>query len=642
MRKTSYDERIVVYEDIHEIRAEDMEAFVRAGAPRDGDRILDFGCGYGAVTCALIKELRARENPPERVYVDLVDESEVQLDRAKKTLDGVTGGTVPRVHPWFQSATVPNDVPEWFERYDVIYAKQVIHETREEEQPALVAALFRALRPGGRLVVWEIALDDNPKVAEFFRKVIRKKDKAAGYSTLISNRHFLQRWKLLQLLQEGGGVAPSVVATVPYRFRSKRRLDAELGGRMDDLLDWNEEIVGEHRMLDADAQAEIKIDRTEPGPDGTPMSVEFTVPVVIAGAVKLDDRTRNTLGLLGAARFQDVDDRKLPSQIISAAISSPGGADIAARLGPALLRFSIVEWTQRYAALRALGADYLLRWHDDPKRITRAYAAYLTGLAADGGWSERSLRGSATGFVADLFTDCGDAGVAHFELEGDRLRYIAQSVHAEVQRERILRLPDGWRDTLAEYEAPFDQDPGLLKSRNITDWCAQLYGEKTPGQEAFLDELAQELTTSRDGGQAFSAATPTAVRYVALGVTVHNSGAPPELDPRTVLRLASYMHRSGCHHVYYLMPPSLLFEVPPDGDLEDGEESAGSISAVPIISAMYAPRFEQGNLHVSAPDALPPSVVLELLHWQSAIWHRLTAVEAKRNLSRPSSPYAFR
>ena len=140
-------------------------------------------------------------------------------------------------------------------------------------------------------MVWEIALDKDQVIGDVFRRTINEKDRLAGYDTLLRNRHFLSRSELLRKLQEAGGVAPTVVRTVQYRFRSMLRLHAELDGNETSLVTLNAYIRQEYSRL-----PEAKRTRFQFEDKGD--SVEFDVPVVIASIVKPAQLTKSSLAVL--------------------------------------------------------------------------------------------------------------------------------------------------------------------------------------------------------------------------------------------------------------------------------------------------------------------------------------------------------
>ena len=53
--KGGFDSRLVRYEDIHSITDTDFDELVKIIDAKQGDTILDAGCGYGAVTREILK-----------------------------------------------------------------------------------------------------------------------------------------------------------------------------------------------------------------------------------------------------------------------------------------------------------------------------------------------------------------------------------------------------------------------------------------------------------------------------------------------------------------------------------------------------------------------------------------------------------
>ena len=116
-----------------------------AAAVTPGARhILDLGCGAGNYT---LKQLQFLPN----LDCTLVDLSLPMLDRAKERVAEATNGTV---------TTLQSDLrklPLAPESVDIILAAAVLHHLREEsEWGEVFAALYKALRPGGALWIFDL------------------------------------------------------------------------------------------------------------------------------------------------------------------------------------------------------------------------------------------------------------------------------------------------------------------------------------------------------------------------------------------------------------------------------------------------------------------------------------------------------
>jgi trans-aconitate methyltransferase len=98
-------------------------------APQPGERVLDLGCGDGALT----EQLAATG-----AKVIGVDNSQSMLQAARKR------GLNVELH----SA----DALPYQHEFDAVFSNAVLHWLSAEKHPAVLAGVYRALRPGGRLV----------------------------------------------------------------------------------------------------------------------------------------------------------------------------------------------------------------------------------------------------------------------------------------------------------------------------------------------------------------------------------------------------------------------------------------------------------------------------------------------------------
>jgi trans-aconitate methyltransferase len=98
-------------------------------APHAGERILDLGCGDGALT----EQLAAMG-----AKVVGVDNSPAMLDAARKR----------GLHVEHHSA----DAIPYQHEFDAVFSNAALHWLSAERHPALLAGVHRALRPGGRFV----------------------------------------------------------------------------------------------------------------------------------------------------------------------------------------------------------------------------------------------------------------------------------------------------------------------------------------------------------------------------------------------------------------------------------------------------------------------------------------------------------
>lgn len=137
-----------------------------ARATPDAARILDVGCGAGNFT------LRLRGKLPFR-HATLVDLSLPMLTRARERISAA-GVEVETHHRDVREVEFPEA------SFDIVVAAAVLHHLREEaEWEAVFRNLFRWLRPGGGLWVFDLMAHEIPAVetiqreryAEYLRSV---------------------------------------------------------------------------------------------------------------------------------------------------------------------------------------------------------------------------------------------------------------------------------------------------------------------------------------------------------------------------------------------------------------------------------------------------------------------------------------
>ena len=211
--------RPIVFKSLHNISADLLEEFLKLINPQKGEVILDAMGGYGDVA-DLIKDRVASE-----VY--LLDSSSVQIERAKKSspedADKMICGSVM-------------DLDFNDEYFDKVVVKMGLHELKFEDQLTALREIFRVLKPGGELVMWNIILDE--MYASEMRSIIRKKDFLAGFKYGVENRHFITENELKSLVSDAGFTWNESTHVFTHRFSTKNRLK-ELSDDKKLLLDLN-------------------------------------------------------------------------------------------------------------------------------------------------------------------------------------------------------------------------------------------------------------------------------------------------------------------------------------------------------------------------------------------------------------------
>jgi tRNA (cmo5U34)-methyltransferase len=112
--------------------------------------VLDIGCGAGNYTLKLLQK-----TAPATFDVTLLDLSQNMLDRAEKRVREVSDRAIN---------TVAKDIREWDvgeAQFDVILAAAVFHHLRTDaDWESVFAKLYRALRPGGALWIFDLITHD--------------------------------------------------------------------------------------------------------------------------------------------------------------------------------------------------------------------------------------------------------------------------------------------------------------------------------------------------------------------------------------------------------------------------------------------------------------------------------------------------
>jgi SAM-dependent methyltransferase len=253
---SSFEIRNVRYESIHDVSTEHWTWFFDAACPEDGDVILDCGCGYAACTRELLERFTN-----ESFIIDLVDESDFQLERAKKELEQLSRANVQI--QYIKSGVGKNWNPS--RKYHKIFLKMVLHEHPLAEQSVILNAIYDLLRPGGILILWDISL--NSDIADFFRSVIRKKDELLGFDSLVQRRHFATKEEIICNVAKSKFKTLELIRQFHCKCYSDRRIQDEFKNDMEKYQLWITEIDLLYSQLGTKAKKELSFKRYFNHPD---------------------------------------------------------------------------------------------------------------------------------------------------------------------------------------------------------------------------------------------------------------------------------------------------------------------------------------------------------------------------------------
>jgi tRNA (cmo5U34)-methyltransferase len=120
--------------------------------------VLDVGCGAGNYTLKLLEFL-------PNLDATLIDLSQPMLDRARERVSRATSGRITTVQADIREAKLPDG------GFDIVLAAAVLHHLRtDEEWREVFTALYRALRPGGSVWVFDLVESSIPAVGRLMRR----------------------------------------------------------------------------------------------------------------------------------------------------------------------------------------------------------------------------------------------------------------------------------------------------------------------------------------------------------------------------------------------------------------------------------------------------------------------------------------
>lgn len=247
----AYEVRNADYAIVHSESDEDFNQFLDALAIRDGERVIDVGGGYGSIFIRQIQRC-----PHLTFEYDLLDGGLFQLRKGQEKIDKVLAAAAnSSVVRYLHQDATRLDLPT--EYYDLVICKMFLHEIPSIYKNELIANLYRIVKPGGRIIVWNPDLNEDDH--EFFTHVIKKKDELAGFESMVQNRHFLLNNDLCALMEAAGFIGFCKPLMFDYHLRTSHRLMEEFSGDREKLLAWNEYILKIADKLDSDTRNRLNI-----------------------------------------------------------------------------------------------------------------------------------------------------------------------------------------------------------------------------------------------------------------------------------------------------------------------------------------------------------------------------------------------
>lgn len=120
--------------------------------------VLDVGCGAGNYTLKLLQHL-------PNLDVTLVDLSQPMLDRAAERVRQATTGRVTTIRGDIREIALDEN------QFDLVLAASVLHHLRTDDQwRQAFRALYRAVRPGGSIWIFDLVESSLPAVEHAMRQ----------------------------------------------------------------------------------------------------------------------------------------------------------------------------------------------------------------------------------------------------------------------------------------------------------------------------------------------------------------------------------------------------------------------------------------------------------------------------------------
>ncbi|GGA49024.1 SAM-dependent methyltransferase [Sphingomonas psychrolutea] len=137
-----FDEPISPAQSLESAQATKIDAMLDRLAVEPGDTILEIGCGWGSFA-----EAAARRGLAVHAITLSAEQERAVADRSAAA--GLSGVTVSRT-----------DYRDVVGQYDAVASIEMVEAVGQDYWPAYLAAVARALKPGGRAAIQYIAIDD--------------------------------------------------------------------------------------------------------------------------------------------------------------------------------------------------------------------------------------------------------------------------------------------------------------------------------------------------------------------------------------------------------------------------------------------------------------------------------------------------
>lgn len=224
-----WNKRKVEYENLHDVKEEDMKDLVSHLSLKDGDTFADLFGGYGSVSK---KALEYYGNQGKNVNAIICDFSEEQLRRVSKELENYNVKMV-------QGDTRSIDLGK--NSLDGIVMKMGLHEIPQKDQQSVVNKAYDALKPGGKIAIWDLMFKDREE-QDAVQSIVRKKDYLAGFQSMVKDRYFFREDEVRDYLKNAGFKNQELKKEINYNFDTQKIFYSELNRDREKLASLNNHI----------------------------------------------------------------------------------------------------------------------------------------------------------------------------------------------------------------------------------------------------------------------------------------------------------------------------------------------------------------------------------------------------------------
>lgn len=226
---------------LHSVLDEQLKSFVQAIESKQQRNfvVLDLFSGNGVAGIEAIKEI-LKKNPHSEVKASFIDKYSELLEEVSKN--------TKKLPLKFQADLVQKDlidgsIPLRDSSIDIVTIKMGLHEVPFETQVILIKDIFRVLKKGGQLLIWENnILKEGSRDLLGFNNIIQVKDKLAGYESMSKYRYFTSNLELTGMLSNAGFQNLVFVSKWERTWDSYFRFQQELDNNYSSLAKLNEVI----------------------------------------------------------------------------------------------------------------------------------------------------------------------------------------------------------------------------------------------------------------------------------------------------------------------------------------------------------------------------------------------------------------